>query len=86
MSTRAPRDKHSAPAVGRALMREQCVRFLGQLIASGLPREKALTRASDEFRFRASARSLRRWESAYKRHGFSGLFEHKVGRVGRKSA
>lgn len=71
--------------LAKALYREQAVRHLAGLIANGVPVESALMRTADLFsHFSASVSSLRRWQRAYARRGFVGLFESKAGRSGRK--
>lgn len=77
--------RFGALALGRALAREQCVRFFEGLVRVGIGREAAMARAARVFRFSASEASVRRWERQYLRKGFSGLLEHKAGRVGRKA-
>jgi hypothetical protein len=54
------------------------------LLASGMPAERALLQVAGMFSFSASPTSLRKWQAAYRDHGFGGLQEHKAGRVGRK--
>src|SRR5882724_11193990 len=72
------------PLLARVLMRESCVLFFRDLVASGLPIESALTRAAKQFSFSASETSIRRWTRAYQKAGFLGLNENRLGRAGRK--
>lgn len=72
-------------SLGKAAFREQAVRHLDGLVAAGVPRETALQETGEAFTFSASTSSLRRWERRYRLMGFRGLFENKIGRVGRKA-
>lgn len=78
--------KYSPVSLAKVLLREQAVRYMQSLVSAGVPREEALSRTAKVFSFRCSVSSVRRWERAYDQAGFPGLFEHKLGRVGRKPA
>jgi len=76
----------SAPAMARALTREQAVRFMNNLVDSGYSQAAAIRMTTKAFSspFKISDASLRHWHKSYAQGGFIGLFERKLGRVGRK--
>jgi hypothetical protein len=70
----------------RVQFRFEAVCALEELLASRVLTERALRQVATSFSFHTSPTSLRRWQAAYRRDGFEGLQERKLGHSGCKRA
>ena len=70
----------------RTQQRYAALLALDNMVASGVPFERALVAVARDFTFTVSPRSLRLWQDRFAHQGLAGLLENKRGNSGRKTA